>query len=58
MQQRHYVLIAKIISELPDSIREEVAKHFATRLHGTNINYNSHRFREAALGTPRKEDKR
>ena len=55
LEQRHYVLIAEIISELPEPMREEVAKHFATKLHGTNDRYNSHRFREAAMGKTKKD---
>ena len=52
LEHRHYVLIAKSISELPPDIRGVVANRFANDLRGTNPNYSHARFMAAANGEP------
>ena len=52
-QHRHYNRIASIIAALPEQHREAVAQHFSRELSGTNPNYSSDRFYNAAVGKPR-----
>ena len=59
-QHRHYVRLAAIIADLPDTplpglnmnLREMVADRFAYALRGTNANYSVERFYAAAVGAP------
>lgn len=45
MQHRHFAFIAKMVSELPDSVnRLTVARNFAFHLHNTNPNFDRDRF--------------
>lgn len=48
LSKRHYVLIAEIISRLPEPPRQHVAEHFARELRGTNPNYKPDTFLKAA----------
>lgn len=45
MQHRHFAFIAKMVSELPDSVnRLTVARSFAYELHATNPSFDRDRF--------------
>jgi hypothetical protein len=49
-QHRHYVRIAAIIAKL--DARHYIAHEFAKALEGTNPNFDSERFYNAAIGAP------
>lgn len=56
-EHRHYKALAAIIADMvPDErygfTRADIAEAFASRLEGTNPNYNRGRFLAAAMGNP------
>ena len=51
-EHRHFVRIAAIIAEIPESMREDVANHFAMALRSSNPRFDYDRFESAATGKP------
>ena len=53
-QHRHYVKLANIIADMPDTPIDKgiIANLFADGLRGTNPNYDRARFVTAAIGEP------
>jgi len=56
-EHRHYVEIARIIANLPPTIRGNVVTAFANELRGTNPKFDAYRFERAADGEPVARDR-